>query len=345
MVCPFAVLSKKILPLLWAMPFLFPGPLLAGAPPELVNCEVPYAGLEWPPPADKSGWAQELRKYDPKTWGEFLQELATGKLEWDRSYASIVAELPDPLRAKMLHDIGALYEGLTKKIRRPEEINDETYYLNNFFILPKASLDSFIKAALNPQKMISDLIAKGATSFEAYKRYIETIANLRPQGAKWGVVSAEDILESARIFQRQMNAVAQELKVNDSVAYWFGSFPNGRANLKKSDIDMSLKYAQVQGMNVVFGKVPAETKWTDHKKAGMRLINNYLGSRYPGTNLTMESAGNLSWFESTGYFGRRNGVAFRITSNKIELLVYPEFLPGVQELKPEAFVLDELPLR
>ena len=254
-----------------------------------------------------------LSTYNADDWVDYIDKLATGRFEWSAPVADLAGGIPGKLKWMLLRECGRRYDSLEK------QAPGHAYG-------PKRGVDAFIKATLDPGQLIFDEIDEGMSPLLAYEKYFDLIFRLRPSDAKWGGYRALDVFNSARIFQKHMCAVAKfeyqsRFDENKPVAIWFGSFPNGKANLLKSDIDWSTSFRDADFIPSEDGKVDPEARET-RGGAGTIGINKYLTSSVgQESQLHLSTPFPFSYIEA-GIASAFQPVAIGISCDSITLNIY-----------------------
>lgn len=165
-----------------------------------------------------------------------------------------------------------------------------------------------------------DEISKGRAPEIAYGKYIESV-NDTLQDPSRVFYSGNDVLHVVTDIQKWLQSLPASL--NPLQLTLFGSFPNGKADLATSDIDLD------------FTVIGEKTK-TPHKILGSRLsefqkpllaeIKKTLKSRTENEKITISF---VQLKNELTYPGIINSVAFRITVSRIELIIYDGGVPVI----------------
>jgi hypothetical protein len=161
---------------------------------------------------------------------------------------------------------------------------------------------------LPPDPFIKNEVSHGINVKEAYSNYLKVLKTSFFSMSSNGDYSVEVILDIAKEIQKVLRENIPIEGQKESYLMITGSLPNGRANLNSSDIDM----------------IPSSIKLEDlYIEIQERLKLKYL-EQFPNASFEIHSM-----FSSTTpvFASIVNPIMIKISSEAIELIVYPIFRP------------------
>ncbi|MBI2499953.1 MAG: hypothetical protein HYW02_00435 [Deltaproteobacteria bacterium] len=209
----------------------------------------------------------KLALFDPETWNDFFERI-TMQGAYDQSlYTTLVPVL------------GAM----------PKTLQDSR------------AIDAFVRGILRPEQIISQAVRDGKTTWEAYQVYLETVRTRIFANTPYGDYTIEDVqavVESIRAVLKKDPSLGEEASV-----ILYGSFPNGRALIASSDLDV----------------VPSTPRLVAFYHRMDAAISESLRPRHPDIDLRLQES--PIHFDPTN-MAIVNPVMLRISAAKTELLVY-----------------------
>lgn len=210
--------------------------------------------------------------------------------------------------------------------------------VNGFFLAgeepapPKRVLDGLLRYLVQGDQTILKEIRAGKTPLEALDAYSKQIRSIF-QKTQYGKYTSEDLMKVSKIIQDKLKT----LPTNRPTVTLSGSFPNFKAKLGQSDIDIldldpNLKASLDKTLVEIDRHFSHQWSFSfePHQEG---LLDKTPISLFPET-----SSQHIRTLTMAQFMGLFNPVQIRITPDRIELLVYRSF--NVSELiEPEAFLL------
>lgn len=247
-------------------------------------------------PAGKNKDAVLLALYDEPAWKKYVSELtAVGATNRDlfTTLIPVIEGMPVELRARLWREIQTVYPGLSKgknfnRVRTLGQVN----------LPPKRAIDLFNRLTINPNSLIQQSVEKGESALDGYRKYF-SVMKTAFEGTPYAKYSADDVMNSLNIIQDELKKSGMGGEVN-----MFGSFPGGNANLLTSDIDL-------------FANNP---KFKELLPIIKERVNQDLSAMYGKTSLKVNVTPT---FYNWKYMAKVNPIMFRVSENKIEMLLFP----------------------
>ena len=270
------------------------------------------------PPRD-ADYAKLLRLalYDRETWTAYLEQLSTTGDPVGAMNGSVIrpmmTEMPEDLKTDLYAFVRERYSSLSKRRVGPRSGGSNPEKDGSEKILaPKRALDAFIRHTLKGDELIRSRIRSGASPLEAYGAYISQIQAIIGNNA----YSGHQVLDACLALQKEMRT---RLDPQSSILL-FGSFPNGRANLQDSDIDM---ISVDQGLWPAIREAVPEMNRVFGPDAHLRPENH-------GTEIQPSDLDRME-----RYFAEISPVQIIVGPNRIDLLIYPPIENPALHVKPE----------
>lgn len=222
--------------------------------------------------------------------------------------ARTVAEASPQERTEWLRSIGRVYREIPKQDPNP---------LAAWHIGGRRLLDRALTMIERRDEQFRDF-AVGSDVTEMYRAVIDAETELFRADYRGG-----DVLSVLSVFQRYLRGL--DLGASGGPAPKIivgGSFVNGKARLKESDLDVALSHREMK---------PDIAALTSR-------INEVLASRGRESKLTVEPHG-----VGVEFYGEINAFAFEITGDAITLLVYPPASIPIHDLRagtPRRFLVN-----
>lgn len=256
----------------------------------------------------------KLALYDEKTWTHMLsildRILIRSAPTISKRLYPMIQSMPSDLKISLLNEIG-------KRYAKAEKIN--TNYMG-----PKRFLDALLSYFLPPVDILKNFVQGGASPLAAFDHYLILLraSIVQPEGYEY--YSANDILFAAEQYQKQL------ADPNDFI-YLTGSFPNGKAKLETSDVDVFIsKNNQIEKAFLIIDRANNEYFHSQGK------VNSHLESHVTPTTFSLEDLATI------------NPLMILITQNEIKLMVFPAILTdhsdlilrGISYPEPEQYTLE-----
>lgn len=207
-----------------------------------------------------------------------------------RRFAIKVATLAETEKQTVLLDIGAIYRSVPKKDPSPTA----AWHIGGRRLLDYAQTiiartDLFFKSEMD----------RGATGAQAYSKFMK-----QQQGLFASNYGANEVLVIAQTLQKNLLALQPAgYQGSPYKLLLAGSFINGKANLLKSDIDLTLSAPSLMI------ELP---KW-------QKQINDALSASLGGVSTQMILEGHS---EPASFYGRINPIVIEITRDTVQILVF-----------------------
>ncbi|MBI2068171.1 MAG: hypothetical protein HYT77_09195 [Deltaproteobacteria bacterium] len=236
----------------------------------------------------------KLTLFDPETWDTVLEDLSTHGTRSEALYTTLVPlleRMPRSLQDSLFAKIPTLYPLAEKG----------GWFIAECVFPPKRAIDAFVRGILRPEQIISQAVRDGKTTWEAYQVYLETVRTRIFANTPYGDYTIEDVqavVESIRAVLKKDPSLGEEASV-----ILYGSFPNGRALIASSDLDV----------------VPSTPRLVAFYHRMDAAISESLRPRHPDIDLRLQES--PIHFDPTN-MAIVNPVMLRISAAKTELLVY-----------------------
>lgn len=272
------------------------------------------------PPTEKQIALEEFRKnppqdpelkkivglslFDETTWDDYFERFSKQQKtrELHHSLVPLLEKMPDTLKRKYLAKIGDIYTVAVKKLGPFIDSGGGEIWHEG----PKRALDVFISYTLKPQDFFENMIQQGKTPLEAWDAFLKNQKGIVFKNSEIGSYSASQIYSVAKEIQFQLTEMqAKHPELANTELTLYGSLPNGRALLNKSDIDMD---TNAEGF---------ESYDPQLQNKLLLVTQSIFGTRLP-TSISKQTAN-----ERRGS-AIQNPIHLRITGKKIELLIYPQ---------------------
>lgn len=268
---------------------------------ELERAHAAYSSQDIRSPFLKKHWKLVLRDGPSwRSWHESGLVAGTETMGIVSFLVPICPALPADLRADLLRKVGEKYSRLMKN-RDPKKKR----------LSARRYADGAIRCLLRPgewvteraRKLSSDEQIDSSAAREAYDAFRlkmkELVFSEQPD---YGTYSAQDVLRVSRAIESWLKAeLGEELQAGGELIL-LGSFPNFKANLETSDLDVVSR-----GMRQLS---PAET---DRLRAA--LVENGLGD--------LALPVNVDHFPDDYHHSRINPLMIRISADGVHLLAWP----------------------
>lgn len=262
---------------------------------------------------------------DEKEWFRFL-EFDRNALKTHYRFVPRIERLIQPLTTLSLAS-PKTFERWARQVPSNYQSQNTPGYVKEKYL--KRIYDLILKIHYPGARTFQAALAQGATPEEAYRKFIDGM-NLIFQNPSRLNYSGDDVLHSVAILQKWLRDLPQPW--NALQLTLFGSFPNGKADLIKSDIDLDV---------TVIGESPKQfhpeliAGLQERQASVLTAIRDSLSARTPHVNLSL-SFGQLK--DELTVPGIINTLAFRITAKNIDLIVYAGYdgnTPLIISLAPE----------
>lgn len=240
-----------------------------------------------------------LALYDKAAWDEYFDRFSSTPEPTDALFNSlmpIIEKMPTELKEHLVKRVTEQYPTVSRK-KWVLGITGRNFKT----IAPKRALDILVNQLVPAQKYISEQIQKGDDAVTAYDKFIRHQHNTVYPNLAVGSYPASLVLEVAKVIQADLRKYPK--KANEEELIIAGSFPNGRANLKKSDIDVQIPNTHYEDL------IP-----TLHKS-----VNEYLKTSSHPTTMEVNSMFLTTTRINAGLV---SPVQIRITRDEIRLEVY-----------------------
>lgn len=241
-----------------------------------------------------------LNRHDPEAWSAWLTRVAergeTNSILLDARLA--MDRMPRELREEMIR--------LTARLRSEAPKNiEENHYDPHSSLPPRRALDAILSSFLDPKTSIERAIANGRTPQEAYQAYLDRVQKYlgRTRRERYDVTG---ILGVARGIQAVLKRNRDSRRwTQDPYVILAGSFPNGRARITESDVDVVLAPRALEDLT--------------------RSFNRAITRAMPdGAKLPLEHRGEIADpVEHEHFFATINPIVIYVDADKIEVRVYP----------------------
>jgi hypothetical protein len=239
----------------------------------------------------------ELALQRPEAWTSFVQKISTNDA---RSVTfnylkPVIATFSPSLRQSLLKQIGTLYPAARKPI------NTKWHEYS-----PKRGLELLMRLLNPPENFFTASVQTPRQTLKAYGAYLASVHQVIGHES-FGDYSAKDVLKLAKEIQRVLKRSVKEQKIAHPVAIIEGSFPNGRAVMYKSDLDLHLSSPGLYPLEWLFNA--AVTKALERKHPGLPLKSSLL-------SISPDPADEAQ-------LAQVSPITIRVTPDAIELLLYP----------------------
>lgn len=241
--------------------------------------------------------------FTPSAQEQLIQEFSKGSKDFllARKLAKKIQSKTPEEQLSELKNIGAIYRQVPKKDPNP---------LAAWHIGGRRLLDYTMMLVQRHDLKFAEGHAAGKTGQELYQEF------LTKQTQLFGThYESTEVIRYAEYLQSQLPALQASQGGAPLTILLGGSFINGKAQLKTSDLDISVNNPALQKM-----KIPWEQKF-----------NDVLQEKNPETDMTLEMHG-----EPAAFYGKINPIVFVITADKIMLQVFEPAQTGAlpSDLKP-----------
>ncbi len=238
--------------------------------------------------SDNPRFMLKLVLQDVETWDTFI-ELMTKYIvynagELSKTLYPLINKFDDKFKLKLLKKIFSIYGDFEKK---------STYWMG-----PKRFFDAIISYLNPPESYFKNQIKQmKVPPLDALNKYLDEINQLFGNQTTFGGYDAHDILAIAKEYQLL-------LKDNNFVVLT-GSFPNGKARLRSSDIDLFISHDQ----------------YADNFLEIDKKINFYLRAKgHPNAKIETHSTPVTFNLHELAMI---NPIHVRVDKKQISLMVYP----------------------
>jgi len=232
-----------------------------------------------------------LHLYDRDAWLKTVSQLPN--VEGASAFIAQVLpyldkNFPTPLREEILQKIGKLYPDLSKANGGPT------------YMPPRRIADYYFKQLARGDATIRQEIEKGKTPLEALGTYYSQVQRYIDRGPMYDAQKTLALLRETRDALRE--AKPGDLPAGPSAIYVGGSVPNGRASLKDSDLDYIVNFHLPKHFeDEINRKTTAVAKTFDPESSFKASVLSH---------------------DDPNFWARIHPVVFRVTKDKIEMLVY-----------------------
>jgi hypothetical protein len=239
----------------------------------------------------------ELALQSPEAWTRFVQKLGTtdARSVTFNYLKPVITAFSPSFRQSLLKQIGTLYPAARKPI------NTQWHEYS-----PKRSLELLMRLLNPPENFFAASVQTPQQTLKAYGAYLASVHQVIGDES-FGNYSAKEVLKLAKEIQRVLKRSMKEQKIARPAAIIEGSFPNGRAVMYKSDLDLHLSDPKFYTLEWRFGLA----------------VSKALESRYPGIALKPSLMSISPDPADEAQLAQVSPIAIRITPSAIDLLLYP----------------------
>ena len=258
--------------------------------------------------AEKSTELGKIFKFflhDEQTWIMYVEDLArrgTYSNELTQALPPALETMPISLKQKIHGKLRELYPTADK---------------TGMKALPaKRALDAVLRYTMPVEHFFPASTREGAAASQAYGAYLKALTEVFPEGGAAGGYGLEDVLTSCRIIRKQLQNPKLLENIRDPEMVLAGSFPNGRAKLSSSDLDVFLSDPRLEA---IFKKTDAEI--------AAALATPSQSATPIGLHLHKAPENWEAW-----EMGQISPVQIKITTDEIELWIYPRFTTTTRDI-------------
>lgn len=227
-----------------------------------------------------------------------------------QDFAKKIQSLPEPAQKKWRKAIGAAYRSVPKK--------DPSIFAK-WHIGGRRLLDRTLTLLERYDQKFEKDLTEGLTPRQAYAAFLSRQKEIfKTDYSEVEISQIVDFLKK-ELAQLQLNRKGPDIKLMLA-----GSFINGKAHLKNSDIDMSMTDPRL------VSEVP---RWQEK-------INQIFATSKTPTELTIEAHTEPEFF-----YGKLNPIVIRISARQVEIIVFPPAISSYQQAellsaKPKIYLMD-----
>lgn len=261
-----------------------------------------------------------LATFHVETWELYFQNFSQKPEPYNTLFNALVpvlSKMPDGVRDIFYQKINRIYPELSKK----KWVLKFPFFGRAYLELsPKMAIDVFILHTFKGAETIRSSFQRTGNALEALSAYFNGLRSKVFSGLENGNYSAEEVLESARSIQKVLREKYQPEEDEIPEIILAGSFPNGRANLSSSDIDVMINHPNIELL---------------YKEMDTR-VNGILRAKHPNAKLEIHSMFSTTTIVDAAVI---SPAFIRITPKRIELIVYKPFrpLPGDKHFLPQNY--------
>lgn len=264
---------------------------------------------------------RSILRGDSNSWEQYTEAILKNGTDDDGLRTILV-----PVMKSMTQDTKAKLFAIIKKNY------SSAYHSKHRFVgsgwPPKRAYDAILRYTLDPSTFFSNVKTK-EQAMEAWRKYFELQNQVIFEGSDFGRYTPDDVLSIARRMQEYLKS--QKEGANGVEILLKGSFPSGKANLRKRNPLDNIADSVMQGPNSSYSDIDflINKDWEKKIKAIEPDIYNYLVSKE--AKALVKSSGAKPFFQTHPHpfdlYAELDGsmmspIGLRVNQSQITLVIY-----------------------